>query len=278
MTHGPLALFIAALLVTPASAQTPAPVTGTFSSKGVAFKAAGGVAFRGPSSLSGETVLIVALSNTGLNAEAIADFVDRKRAIEKLIKDDETPIVYLEFTPQGTWRGLSYYLASGNGCMFCSSDVASTVKLANGRLTGKVKGSEQDRPFDLALDVPILSDDHGAPLPADGGEPGKAYLAYHATLAKQNAAALEPLLSPGNREVFARAKKSGKLDGYVSYLVDKHQMSTVRVVKGWVTPTKASLIIAGESSIGRIAGEVLLVKANGAWGVDEELVDLSLGQ
>ncbi len=257
----------------PAVAQQPA--TGTFSSKGTTFKVAGGVAFHHTSSLDGATrVLVVAISNTGLNTDAIADFVDRRRAIERLIKDDETPIVYLEFTPEGRWKGVSYYFGSGNGCMFCTSEVTSTAKLTAGKLTGTVKGTESDRPFDVTLDVPVLSDDHGAPLPADGGAPGRAYLAYHATLARQDAAAIEKLLSPGNQEVFARAKKKGDVEGYVSYLGEKHGVTSVRVTKGWATADKAALLVEGESSIGKMAGEVLLVNTKGVWGVDEELLEL----
>jgi hypothetical protein len=277
MTRTLPALLAATISAVPALAQAPA--SGTFSSRGVSFKVAGGVAFPGRSSLDGQTpVVIVAISNTGLNAEAIGDFVDRKRAIERLVKDDETPVVYFEFTPQGRWKGLSYYLASGNGCGFCTSEVTSTVTLAGGRLKGAVKGTEQDRPFDVALDAAILSDDHGAALPAGGGAPGTAYLAYHAALAKKDAAAVEPLLSPGNREVFARAKKNSDVDGYLAYLAEKHQLTAVTISKGWATTAKASLLVEGISALGKVAGEVLLVSTGGAWGVDEELMDLVIGQ
>jgi hypothetical protein len=282
-TRAPL-LILPLLLAVPgdaatALAQARPPATGTFTSRGAGFTVAGAVAFTGTSSLDGETpVLVVAISNTGLNAEAIGDFVDRRRAIERLVRDDQTPIVYLEFTPQGRWRGLSYYFASGNGCAFCTSDVASTVALAHGRLTGTLKGTEEDRPFDVALDVPVLGDDHGTALPPDGGEPGKAYLAYHAALAKGDAAAIEPLLSPGNREVFAGAMKNDDVAGYISYLTEKHRVETVRVTKGWASPAKASLLVAGESPLGKVAGEVFLVNTKGVWGVDEELIDLVIGQ
>lgn len=278
MTRASLILLLAALTA-PGFAQTPAAAKGTFSSRGATFKVAGGVAFHGKSSLDGETpVIVVAISNTGLNAEAIGDFVDRRRAIERLVRDDETPVVYLEFTPEGRWRGLSYYFASGNGCAFCTSEVASGVTLAGGRLAGAIKGTEADRPFDVTLDLPILSDDHGTALPAGGGAPGQAYLAYHAALRKPDAAAIEPLLSPGNREVFARAKKNDDVAGYLSYLTEKHQLTSVRITSGWATAAKASLLVAGESSLGKVAGEVFLVNANGVWGVDEELLDLVIGQ
>lgn len=275
MTRRCLLLLGLLAVAAPAAAQAPTKVSGTFTSKDVSFRVAGAVAFNGKSHMNGTTpVVLVAISNTGLNADAVADFVDRKRAIEKLIKDDETPVVYLEFTPQGQWRGVSYYLASGNGCGFCSGEVTGTGKIVAGRLTASLKNRESDRSFDVTLDVPVLSDDHGAALPADGGAPGKAYLAYHAAVLKRDAAALDTLLSPGNREMFAKAKKDGDTDGYLSYLIEKHSMRSVKITAGWATADKASLLVTGDSSVGTMSGEVFLLKTKGAWGIDEELIDL----
>ena len=269
----------AALVLQAVVAHSQAPLSGTFSSKGAKFSVGGGVAFNGKSNFDGSTpVILVAITNTKLNVEAVSDFVDRKRAIEHLIKDDETPIVYLEFTPQGKWRGVSYYFGSGNGCAYCTTEATSTVQLVKGRLTGAVKNNEKDRPFNVALDIEVLSDDHGAALPADGGAPGKAYLAYHAALLKRDASALRPTLSPGNAEVFARAQKSNDLAGFLSYLAEKHPMKSVKIVQGWSTAEKASLLIQGESALGKLAGEVFLLNTKGVWGVDEELTDLVIGQ
>ena len=260
-------------------AQARTPLSGTFSSKGATFQVAGGVAFTGKSSLDGTTpVLMVAITNTKLNVEAVADFVDRKRAIEHLVKDEETPVVYLEFTPQGRWRGVSYYFGSGNGCGYCTTEATSTVQLTKGRLTGAIKNTEKERPFNVTLDIDVLSDDHGVALPADGGAPGKAYLAYHAALVKGDANALKATLSPGNLEVFARAQKSNDVAGYLTFLAEKHSMKAVKITQGWSTADKASLLVQGESGLGRVQGEVFLVNTKGVWGVDEELVDLAIGQ
>lgn len=272
-------LVAVAALGVQALAQSGTPLKGSFSSKGSKFQVGGGVAFTGKSSLDGETpVILVVITNTGLNVDAVADFVDRKRAIEHLVKDDETPIVYLEFAQDGKWRGVSYFFGSGNGCMYCTSEVKSTVKLANGRLIGSVNGTEKDRPFNVAMDVAVLSDDHGQALPGDGGAPGKAYLAYHAALVKNDASALKGVLSPGNLEVFARAQKNDNLPGYLSFLAEKHPMKSVKVTRGWSTGNKASLLVEGENPIGKVAGEVFLLNTKGVWGVDEELVDLVVGQ
>jgi hypothetical protein len=260
-------------------AQTGTPLAGTFSSKGATFKIGGGIAFTSKSNFDGQTpVILVAVTNTKVNVDGLADFVDRKRAIEHLIKDDETPVVYLEFTPQGKWRGVSYYFASGNGCAYCTTEATSTVQLVKGRLTGTIINKEKDRPFNITLDIDVLGDNHGAALPSDGGAPGKAYMAYHAALVKGDANALRPTLSPGNLEVYVRAEKNKDLADFLSYLADKHPMQSVKITQGWSTAEKASLLIQGESRLGKLQGEVFLINTKGVWGVDEELTDLVIGQ
>jgi len=269
-----IALAAATVLVS-VSLGAQSPVSGSFTSKDVTFDVAGAVAFNGPSALDKDNpAILVVVSNDRLNAGALADFVDRKLAVEKLIKDDKTAVVYLEFTPQGKYRGLSYYFGSGNGCGYCTSEVASTVKLANGKLTGTLKGTEKGRPFNVTLDVAVLNDTHGSPLPADGGAPGKAYLAYHAALVKHDGAALKPTLSPGRVEVWNRANSKNDVGGYVNFLAEDHPLKGVKITKGWATADKASLLIEGQGEAGNVAGEVLLVNAKGAWGVDEELLDV----
>jgi hypothetical protein len=141
-----------------------------------------------------------------------------------------------------------------------------------------VQGTKKDRPFSVTLDVAVLSDDHGTALPVDGGAPGKAYLEYHAALVKRDTEALKVTLSPGNLEVYGRAQKNDDLGGFLLYLADKHPIKAVKITRGWATANKASLLIEGESSAGKVAGEVFLVNTNGNWGVDEELVGLVIGR
>jgi hypothetical protein len=52
------------------------------------------------------------------------------------MKDKETSVVYLEFKPDGAYRGLSYYFGKANGCDYCGGGVTSTV------LTEPSNGSE----------------------------------------------------------------------------------------------------------------------------------------
>jgi hypothetical protein len=196
--------------------------------------------------------------------------------IDRRIKDDDTGVVYLEFKPDGEYRGLSYYFARGNGCGYCGGGVTSTVKLANGRLSGSLKSSDDKPAFDLELDVPIVPDDHGAPLPADGGAPGKAYLAYHEALVKRDAKALRTALSDELRKTLDGATKEGKAAAYMSYLAKEHPSKSVQITKGFSKSGQAVLLIAGESSTVKLTGEVVLLSQGGSWRIDDELTDVVL--
>ena len=119
-----------------------------------------------------------------------------------------------------------------------------------------------------------MSDEHGAALPADGGAPGAAYLAYHNALVKRDQAALKPLLSADRRNTWIDAEKKGQLGAFVDYLASEDPEKSVRITRGYAKPGIAVLLVAGESAVGKLVGEVLLMKENDAWRVDDELMEL----
>jgi hypothetical protein len=273
-----LAVLALPLLLTTASAIAADAETasGEFKSQTITLDANSAVAFRGKSFNNQGDALIVAVTNARVKSAAIGDYVDRRRVIESRVKDRNTGVVYFEFKPDGTYRGLSYYFTQGNGCGYCSGDTASTVKLADGMLSGKLKGTGTERSFDITLAVPVLSDAHGPALPADGGAPGRAYLDYHAALTKPDRTALKPLLSQDQQESWAGSEKDGKGSEFLQALLDVHPVTSVRITQGFATPDKAVLLFTGESPAGKIVGEALLLNEGGAWRVDDEITELVL--
>jgi hypothetical protein len=265
-----------AALAGPALAAEPYTSSGAFRSKTINMPVQTAIAFRGKSLLDKSDVIVVAVTNAKMHADVIARYYDRRRAVDRRINDNDTPVVYFEFKPDGGYRGYSFYFASGNGCGYCGGNmgIKSTIKLANGRLAGSLKGTDTDRDFDVTLDLPVRSDDFGTPLPPDGGAPGKAYLAYHDALVKRDAKALRPMLSDFRREYFAQATKHGETNGYMNLLAEGHPSKSVRITKGFSNGKVAVLLIDGESSTIRLTGEVMLVNEGGTWRVDDELTDV----
>ena len=258
------------------AAEIAPSADGSFTSRTFTMPVSTAMAFRGKSILDKTDVIIVAITNGDIRVDWFATFHDRRRAIERRMKDRDTAVVYLEFKPDGAYRGLSYHFGTGNGCGYCggSLGVTSTVKLANGRLAGSLKSKDEARTFDVVFNLPITSDDHGAPLPADGGAPGKAYLGYHEALVRRDIRALRPFLSNESREFLDASEKKGKAAAELKFMAKEHPDKSVRITKGFSKGNHAVLLIEGESSVIKLTGEVVLVNEGGSWRVDDELTDV----
>jgi len=267
---------LAACAVSAFAAEVVPSADGSFTSRTFTMPVSTAMAFRGKSILDKTDVIVVAITNGDIRVDWFANFFDRRRAIERRMKDKETAVVYLEFKPDGAYRGLSYYFAKNNGCGYCAGGVTSTVKLANGRLAGSLKSKDESRTFDVVFNLPVTADDHGAPLPADGGAPGKAYLGYHEALVKRDAKALRPFLSNEMRATLDEAAKKGKAAAEMNYMAKEHPDKSVQITKGFSKGDQAVLLIAGESSVIKLTGEVVLVNEGGTWRVDDELTDVVL--
>jgi hypothetical protein len=246
---------------------------GRFDSSGVAWDVTDAYAFRGTSTMGRESVIVVAITNGGFPREVIDGWWDRKQALEQKFRGNgDTVLVYLEFSPQGEYQALSYYIGPGNGCGYCSGGVTSTVKLVGGKLVGGLKYSAKDRVFDVMLDVPVASDDHGAALPAGGGEPGKVYLAYHEALKAGDASGLKKTLDSFMREQMAKGEQSNDVAGFLAWLGGQRYLDTVRVEKGFAKADSAVLIVAGSGPIGNRRGQVTLAREKDGWRVSDEVV------
>jgi hypothetical protein len=277
MSKLPFAVLVAAVLACAAPPAAHADTgDGAFESRGFRMPVASALAFRGRSTIDKADVIVVAISNGDFKADWFANFHDRRRAIQQRMKASDIAIVYLEFKPDGAYRGYSFYFGPGNGCGYCAGNlgVTSTVKLTQGKLVGTWKLKDDARTADVKLDVPILSDDHGAALPADGGEPGKAFLAYHDALVKRDAKAVRALVSNENGQWLDAAAKKGKVAAELASMAKDHPEKSVRIVQGWSKGNRAVLIIAGETSVVRLAGDAVLVNEGGRWRVDDELYDV----
>jgi hypothetical protein len=269
-----LLALVLALGIAPAVAAESA--SGSFKSQKLGMKIKSAFAFHGTSVLDKTPVIVVAVTSGEMDTDALAAYYDRRRAIDRRVKDNDTGVVFFEFKPDGGYRGYSFYFASGNGCGYCGGNmgITTTIKVANGRLAGALKGTDTDRNFDIVLDIPVQSDNHGAPLPPDGGAPGKAYLDYHDALVKRDAGALRKVLSDEVREIQAGATKEGKAAAYMNFLAKEHPTQSVKITKGWSNGKAAVVLFDGESSTLKLTGEAVLLNQGGAWRVDDELTDV----
>jgi hypothetical protein len=266
-----------ALLSTPgtpaAAEETKGHASGSFASRGTSFGVSDAFAFRSRSTFGDDEVIAVAVSNAGFNEDFIGRYRDRRYLLDNYFRDEETALVYFEFSPAGAYQGLSYYLGSGNGCGYCSGGVESTVKLAGGRLVGKLtsRDAESEREFAVEIDVPVARDDFGRAQGAGGGEPGAAYLVYHRAVSDADAVALGKVVAGELAEKLERARKSDQIGDLFAWLKSEHP-ATVKVTEAWIDGDRALVLTEGEGAVGAVTSEVILARADGAWRVEDEMV------
>lgn len=268
-----LALVVAVL---PAfGAEAPRQASGKFEGRNWTFEPFGAYAFPGEVGMDDEPGIRVAVSNTAFLAEKLDRYYDREHVIDSFFADEESLVVYFHFAKSGAYKGMTYYFGSGDGCGFCyDGSVESTVKIEKGRLKGKIKLAPKpgENSWDIDLDVPVAPASWGQPLPAGGGEPGKAYAAYHAALVADDRAALAPLLPEAVQAPF-KENPAAEVDAYRK----DHPDQSFKIVKGWSEGDRALLVVQGETSYSKVETEVHLIQEKGTWRVSNEVLQVRIG-
>lgn len=277
----PAILILATSAALSAMPDAPSPVTasGTFEDQKVKLQITGAYAFRDKTAGTGDDrVIDVAVSNSKFVPDALDDYFDRRHAINTLFADEETRVVYFELDDAGRYHGLSYYFGPGDGCGYCfDSTVKSTVKAVDGRLKGELSYKGDDRRFQIRIDVPIPPKEWGQALPKDGGEPGKAYLAYHRALEKRDKDALYGLLSAEEKARWKKYNEEGKVDEWLDYRwKEEHtELTSIRITGGYVNGDRAVVLFDGKNGyIDALHGEAQLRRENGAWRVGGDMVSV----
>ncbi|HUH94981.1 MAG TPA: hypothetical protein VL742_17775 [Casimicrobiaceae bacterium] len=271
------AVLIAAMLL--ASPPALADATGFFASAKRRLDVDGTYAFWAKSAApGGGEVIKVAVSNAYFTEGFFDDYYDRENAIDKVFVDDQAKVVYFEFEPGGKYHGLSYFFAPGENCGYCfDSAVQSTVRVTDGHLKGRIafKRAGTNPAFDIELDTPLPSKDRGTALPSGGGEPGRAYVAFHKALNAGDRKGTYALLDSKHKALWTKYDKEG-VDVMGPYWSDFHsKMSTVSVTGGFVRGDHAVVLFDGGSKlIEHLHGEALMRRENDVWLLRDELVSV----
>jgi hypothetical protein len=155
--------------------------------------------------------------------------------------------------------------------------VKSTVKAVDGRLKGELSYKGDDRRFQVQLDVPIPPKEWGQALPKDGGEPGKAYLAYHRALEKRDKKALYALLDAEERARWEKYNAENKVDEWLDYRwKEEHtELTSIRITGGFVDGDRAVVLFDGKNGyIDALHGEAQLRREGGQWLVGGDMVSM----
>ena len=269
------AIFVS--LVATAAAQM---ASGHFASRMLELPIAGAYSYWDQASGGNDRVVKVAVANAEFRADLLDDWHDRGAAVHEFFASDRVKVVYFDFDADGKYRGYSYYFAPGDGCGWCyDSTVHSTVRGTNGRLSGSIafNGGAGAVAFDVKFDVPIPAKAWGQALPAGGGDPGHAFLAYHKALAASDATALKAVSDAHGKDLLAKHQSQGDLADYLDFRWnDMHyRMQSVNVVGGYARGDRAVILFDGSSKLfDALHGEATLRRVGGAWLVADELVQI----
>jgi hypothetical protein len=252
----------------------PRQASGKVESKGWTFEALGAYAFPAEVGFDDEPGIKVAVSNTGFVAEVLDRDFDREHMIDTYFKDDKTLVAYFHFARNGTYKGVSYYFGSGDGCGYCyDGSVQSAVKVENGRIHGTLKSASkpEDLQFDIQFDVPVATTDYGDPLPAGGGEPGKAYAALHTAMVAWDYPAAKAYFTDA-----AQAEYAEHAEEIVQSFRKEHPDKSYKIVRGFVRGDRALLLVEGETSYSKVKTEAQMVREKGTWRISSETLQVRL--
>jgi hypothetical protein len=271
--------FFFLMLIVPALAAN-ASVTGSLTANGKKFALTHAYAqMRKSHSDKSKTELHIIVTDKELSPAAASDDIELMQAQDKqqlsgftaTINDDKQIISGTVFSP--AFKKMKQFSSVGTQKLDLTAMTPTHV-------AGSIKMPKMDdffdekfqytATFDLSVSKPagpppppVLK---GAPLPAGGGDPGKAYLAYL------------KLVAGGDMKAFlggitaSRAKEASSDPDFKKLfpLMQAMQPKGVKVTGGAIDGSNATLLATGKDGDQPSTGTITMVKEGGAWKVDKE--------
>lgn len=276
MKRYPLAILASLLVCSSALAQT---VTGSLTANGksVPLKFASAYQKKNPFDKKKMDTVIV-FSDQALTGEAATDDIELMQAIDKMklsgfsieIDPDKSVISGQVFSPN--FRKMTQF--SGVGMQKLDLSAMSATHVA-----GKVAMAKPDDFFDnvyqynATFDLPITTKaamtaaaaPKGTPLPANGGDPGKAYAAYLKAFNASDIPALRKALAA------ERAKDIDSPEFKQMWpMIQAMQPKNIKVTGGAIDGETATLLASAKGDDGVSNGTITMVREGGAWKVQKE--------
>jgi hypothetical protein len=136
----------------------------------------------------------------------------------------------------------------------------------------EVLGHKYQAKVQVAADVtpaprpePLPDAKTGKPLPAGGGEPGKAYLALHRAVAKNDVPAVLNLM----RKTGRTAKDEADLKEGIEFM-SAMQPANPKIVNGFVSGDRAVVYVVGTQEKEKEYGTIEMVREEGVWRVGKQ--------
>lgn len=221
----------------------------------------------------------VYLSSVPMDAGKVASAFQPSSAAEEQLGDGSAGYVRICINADGAECGL--YFSHNNPSASFNSSGYGVFKLdaaPAGRIAGRWVLAEPDDffgetyDFDLNFDVAITQPG-GKPLPADGGEPGKAYRAWTTAIAKGDLPALRALVGDDYNSWRIKSDDADDVKGALKDLRDGTPVQA-KVLRGRLDGDNAVLWVEGKDRDDILRrGRVSLTRVEGAWRFMEADLD-----
>jgi hypothetical protein len=137
------------------------------------------------------------------------------------------------------------------------------------KIVGRFKFSDSDYQVDLRFDLPLLGRDAplelpGVALPANGGEPGKAFLATLAAMASGDVAKMLAVSAPDRAQKFAEAAKKPEFAAQLA-MQSAMQPTGVQITGGKIDTHRAWVLFKGNRDSKPMSGTAVMELINGRW-------------
>jgi hypothetical protein len=165
---------------------------------------------------------------------------------------------------------------SGSGFMefqptqFTNERVAGTISKASDESMGhKYEFNVQfDTPITDAFAAAKAAEEAGTPLPAGGGDPGKAYFEYDKAVRAGDIAKMKAFAAD---EEMAKQLDDPQAKEMIA-MIKEMRAKQIKILKGTINGDNAILYVEGVSGMGggKTTGKVQMVKKNNAWKLIKE--------
>jgi hypothetical protein len=196
---------------------------------------------------------------------------------------DDSAKLMLTLSPENLITQQFIWISPGTSLSYSSNEVGKLQlnKGAANRMTGTYKYADDDAEgpvcdltFDIALmgtraEAPPPPPPPGQPLPAGGGEPGKAYLALNKAILAGDLDALAQLLAPEQAAEMQKARGTPEFAQQLEFM-QAMTAKDVRIKGGRIDGNRAWLEFDGTEGDLLRSGTVEMVREGGRWRVVSE--------
>jgi len=228
-----------------------------------------GYAFNAPDTFDeSKEVTLVILSEQPFSKDGLESARDREDVISERLRGMNSAYVKLSIGHEyNTLESANFFFPDSGNISTSGNTLGKLTRFDGERVAGSL--SDSDIQFDLPIAAPPELPE-AVTLPADGGEPGRAYIAMTEAIASGDVDTLIRYSRPEAAEAMSEQRNSPEFAEELKFLQEM-SAGAVQVTGGdQFGEDLAVLKIEGETAGEKFTGEVTMKKGSNGWYVEKE--------